>query len=495
MEENTNQNINKPTKPSGTQIKPGGTQIKPGGTQIKPGGAKAKPTQTVNKPTGTNGVTGATKTPQSQPKQTQVQNQSVNIEKELEKTEQPRPQNTERTVKTHTESNVEYVNTTSQEQPAEANKKSKKAKESKQPKPAKEKPVKDKKPAKEKPAKEKKPKMTKEEKKAYLATLTPEQLKEKKKQDLLGILKPVGIVVIIIIVLVVISKILGSGSDQHLTYADPMPSLEEQQASLKVKQVTYDGVTTTVAKEDTMVSANVSTEDIWEFTDNSKMITAGTTITFPVSVNTKLEGDAQYTDYYSFITFTVNNVTLGYDNVINSILAYNNTGTSVLNIGTKDDFYENNADNEIAMFDISMTIPSDFPTQDTKSGRIFIEPNADLVLKGSDDEASIITNKYVYAVPTLSNISDDVSELYAGNTYHFKWIAIVPNDITGDMYNMTLTLTQKDDEMVYEVQGMDIADSSTVNMTATKNGTESASETEVAESVETEKEAVTTESK
>jgi hypothetical protein len=486
MEENTNQNEKRPMKPNMGEkpvrpVKPGASNSRPNGnTNVRPSGASSIGTNSSARPTPRPKPVQTQKRPESKPEQadTELDDMDFDFDTDTEivktqpETKQAKKNNkVVKSQKNDTEETKSSSKTKKENKP-KAEKKSSKTKETK--------------------TKQTKAKLTKEEKKQLQASLTPEQRKEMQVQTFKSILKTIIIVVILIVVLVVVLKVLGSGSDQHLTYADPVPSLEEQQAALKVKNTSGTSSSSSNSNDDTtntdkLISENVSTEDIWKFTDNSKSLTAGSEMIFPVSVNTKLEGDEQYNEYYSFVKFKVNNIAIGYDNVISSIANYNQSGTSVLNVGSKENFYANNADNEIVMYDVTMTVPSDFPTQDSKNGRVFIEPNAELKLLGTTEEGSLITNKYVYAVPSLSNISDDVSEIYAGNTYHFKWIAIMPNDITGDMYEMELHLTQKDDDITYKIAGMDIADNSSTSVSTGVSSETKESEIETEESeVETE---------
>lgn len=281
-------------------------------------------------------------------------------------------------------------------------------------------------------------------------------------------------VAVFVVVLIVLSSVL-KGNSKHITIATTEPAETEVSTEVSTE-------VTTEAKTEA-VKVEKKEEKEYEQTPTDKVMNIGDVITIPMTVNTKLEGDEEYTDHYSYITFVMNDITIGYDNIITYIQKHNQKSVNVLNIDDKETFYNGREDSDLVMYDVVMSIPKDFPTQDTKNNKVFIQPKIELKITGTVEEDQLITNKYFYSVPAISDISDDMEELQAGKDYHFRFVCVMPTGIDKEVYNMTLVY---DDKVEYRYDGFEIPASEKETTTETAE-----SETETDIDSETEDESIT----
>lgn len=288
-------------------------------------------------------------------------------------------------------------------------------------------------------------------------------IKEKKEK------KPVNKKVTLVIVVVVVCVIIGAlaltvpkalkSSQQHITLAEKPPVIEEVE-STSSEDAQQNQVATTKKEEEPVEQTPLDTV----LKVNDKVI-------IPVTVNTKLETDEMYTDHYSQIEFKVTDTIIGYDKASKVIDEYNETSTNILKIQDKEEFYKANENSELVIFNLEMTIPSDFPTQDTKNGKIYTTVNSNLSIFGKEEENQIITDRYIYNLPSISNISENISELKIGETYKLRYVAVMPTEITNNEYGLKFDCTVDDNTSTYELEGISI-ESTEIKETLEENTTE-----------------------
>lgn len=269
------------------------------------------------------------------------------------------------------------------------------------------------------------------------------------------IIIPVVIVIVLVVAGCIIASTFLKSNQQHITLADkpPVEMAEENTESVELV-VSADKETQSDITTDTI---KLNTETPYIQTPSDDVISVGDDIVIPMTINTKLEGDSQYTDYYTYVTFKLNELVCGYDNVITSIQEYNQISNSIISLGTKEEFYKANTTSDIVMYEAELSVPSDFPTQDTKNYKTFIDSDLNMSLyTTSEDGESIVTELYVFAVPQLTDISLRKSDLIAGETYKFKWIALMPNGLSGETYRLVLEYTDKNTTVQYNYNGIDI---------------------------------------
>lgn len=248
----------------------------------------------------------------------------------------------------------------------------------------------------------------------------------------------------------VVPKVLTK-NNQHITLATPKPS----NLDIVGEDVT-EVVNTTDIGTDTNINKVVKREEPYDMTPNDNVISANTVVTLPITVNAKLEGDEEYNDYYTYLTFKFNDATIGYDNVIPYVNEHNETSNNIVNIGTREEFYASAGESELVMYEAELTIPEDFVTQDTEHKRAYINPQLTFNIEGTEEANSLITTRYVYEIPQVTNMHDDMSQLTCGETYKFRWLAVIPTDITSDNYN--IYISYKDDylDTTYKYNGITI---------------------------------------
>ncbi|MBO5387316.1 MAG: hypothetical protein J6A59_04155, partial [Lachnospiraceae bacterium] len=282
---------------------------------------------------------------------------------------------------------------------------------------------------------------------------------------------PVVIVIILVVAGCIIASTFLKSNQQHITLADKPPVEMAEENTESVELVVSDDKET--QSDITTDTIKLNTETPYIQTPSDNVISVGDDIVIPMTINTKLEGDSQYTDYYTYVTFKLNELVCGYDNVITSIQEYNQISNSIISLGTKEEFYKANTTSDIVMYEAELSIPSDFPTQDTKNYKTFIDSDLNMSLYTmSEDGESIVTELYVFAVPQLTDISLRKSDLIAGETYKFKWIALMPNGLSGETYRLVLEYTDKNTIVQYNYNGIDIPGEMTEGLEVTGSETQ-----------------------
>ena len=292
----------------------------------------------------------------------------------------------------------------------------------------------------------------------------------------------VGAIVGVIVLGLVLLKVLG-GDGKHITLADEAPPIIEETVENTIVTEKIEDTETVEGVEQT-AKKPVKRDEPFEQTSTATILNVGSDIIIPVTVNTKLEGDEQYYDYYSYIALKINDITVGYDNVITHVQKHNQVSTNKLNIDDKETLLANNQNSDLVMYSVSVFVPEDFPSQD---GKVYINPDLSLRIEGTDEIDSIITDKYVFAVPQLFDISGE-PEFSINETTELKWVGIVPYNLDRSTYSIKLTYSADGEESVYTINGIEIPE-----QVASEEVTETEAESVETEAVETEAESVETE--
>lgn len=355
----------------------------------------------------------------------------------------------------------------------------KKQKKQKQVKPKKEKPQKQ--PKAPKVAKEPKQKKEKPQKPAKNKDIQQHESSADIKKN--KTIKTIGIIVagvVVFITLVIVALKLFGGDGKHLTLADEAPPIVEE---------TVEDTIVTEKVEDNSVDNEIETskkifrrDKPFEQTSTATILNVGSDVIIPVTVNTKLDGDEQYYDYYSYIALKINDITVGYDNVITHIQKHNQVSTNKLNIDDKETLLANNKNSDLTMYSVSVLVPDDYPSKDNK---VYINPSIELTIEGTEEAESIITDKYVFATPKLFNISGK-PEFNINETTELKWVGIVPSGLDRGTYNIKLTYTDEDGaESVYTINGIEIPEQiENETQQSESEATENVEETETVEVTE-----------
>ena len=273
-----------------------------------------------------------------------------------------------------------------------------------------------------------------------------------------------GCIIGVLLVAIVIIKILGYKSDQHITLADVEP-----------EETIVDVSETNENNDETKDLVVRPVEDIEEEsgpvigTPTDVKVAVGSVITIPITVNTKLEGDKEYRDYYSYITIEYDGMTSGYDSIAEVVAEHNKTSKHVVEIPSKEDFYASSDGNELVMYSFIFSIPDDFPTQDTKNNKVFISPSFGMMLEGSEDPESLITDKYVFSVPKLTAVCDDISLLKVGEIYSLNWITTMPSGLDDSGYNIYFAYEIDGINGKYLVKSVSIPDSEYIELDDTQS--------------------------
>lgn len=275
-------------------------------------------------------------------------------------------------------------------------------------------------------------------------------IEAKKQLNKLFIIIPSAIVLLIILIVIIIKAI--ANNSQHITLAEGKPEVVEQES--------VDTTENTDVQEEVSVKTPEDIEEqttsTVEATDVNKVVAVGNEMIVPVIVNTQLEGDSEYKDYESYISIKYNGMIAGYDDVIKSVNEHNATSKHTVNIADRDTFYGSSAGNDLVMYSYTFSIPSDFPTQDKKNFKVFISPTFSMRLEGSQEPDALITNKYVFSVPGLTAMCDDIGLLKAGESYQLNWITMMPVGLDKTGYNVYFKVKLNDEITEYNVESVSI---------------------------------------
>ena len=262
--------------------------------------------------------------------------------------------------------------------------------------------------------------------------------------------KPTNLKVVIPVVVVVIGAIVGvaalnlpKNTDKHVTLANNAPVVEE------VSDNNVSG--TTVVGDSTANKDKEQSQDA-----GMTVLKLNEPMKIGVVVNTKLEGDTEYTDHQSYLKVEYSNFVSGYDNVKTYLDEYNSEATNKINLPGKEDFYASSVGNDLVMYEVSVTVPEDFPTNDSKHKYTGLNPEFKLEIKGTEKEDALITDLYEFAIPSVYFIGDDVSDFLIGETYTLRYMTTMPMELSADGYDLYFIYTNDSKSERYGLQSLTI---------------------------------------
>lgn len=178
-----------------------------------------------------------------------------------------------------------------------------------------------------------------------------------------------------------------------------------------------------------------------------------------VTTNTKTKDDKQYNDYQTPVYIKMKSLVEGFDEVSKYVDKHNEVSNKYIELGVIDDFYSNNPDGELVMFSFDITIPKDFPTYNS-DGKVITLPEIKANVIGTgDDPEYIINGTKKFKVPQLTDISEAYSDVNAGDTIEYRFIAPMPSNLDGSSYLIDLqseVLGATDDTVHAFIKGQNI---------------------------------------
>lgn len=303
-----------------------------------------------------------------------------------------------------------------------------------------------------------------------------EETLEKKKLNLKVIIPTIAFVVIALALVIVLN--LPKNTDKHITLATNTPVISNDTEVDNSVEVSPVGDSTADKDKDN----NTEVVDNTQNESSATVLTLNNPMKIGVVVNTKLEGDTEYTDHESYLKIEYSNFVSGYDNVKVYLDEYNETATNKINLPDKDAFYESSVGNDLVMYEITVTVPDDFPTNDAKHGFTGLNPEFSFEIKGTEKEDALITKLYEFAIPSVYYIGSDTSEFTIGNTYTLRYMTTMPMELKAEGYKLTFIYSNDGKSERYGLQSLDIpSNKDVVEMTeeTVEALTEETTETEV----------------
>ena len=304
----------------------------------------------------------------------------------------------------------------------------------------------------------------------------PEEVLEKKKLNLKVIIPIIAFVVIALVLVIVLN--LPKNTDKHITLATNTPVISNDTEVDNSVEVSPVGDSTADKDKDN----NTEVVDNTQNESSATVLTLNNPMKIGVVVNTKLEGDTEYTDHESYLKIEYSNFVSGYDNVKVYLDEYNETATNKINLPDKDAFYESSVGNDLVMYEITVTVPDDFPTNDAKHGFTGLNPEFSFEIKGTEKEDALITKLYEFAIPSVYYIGSDTSAVTIGNTYTLRYMTTMPMELKAEGYKLTFIYSNDGKSERYGLQSLDIpSNKDVVEMTeeTVEALTEETTETEV----------------
>lgn len=303
-----------------------------------------------------------------------------------------------------------------------------------------------------------------------------EETLEKKKLNLKVIIPTIAFVVIALALVIVLN--LPKNTDKHITLATNTPVISNDTEVDNSVEVSPVGDSTADKDKDN----NTEVVDNTQNESSATVLTLNNPMKIGVVVNTKLEGDTEYTDHESYLKIEYSNFVSGYDNVKVYLDEYNETATNKINLPDKDAFYESSVGNDLVMYEITVTVPDDFPTNDAKHGFTGLNPEFSFEIKGTEKEDALITKLYEFAIPSVYYIGSDTSEFTIGNTYTLRYMTTMPMELKAEGYKLTFIYSNDGKSERYGLQSLDIpSNKDVIEMTeeTVEALTEETTETEV----------------
>ena len=270
------------------------------------------------------------------------------------------------------------------------------------------------------------------------------------KKPNLKIIIPVVVVAVAALASVIVIN-LPKNTNKHIILATNTPVTSEQQDN---------SVEVSTVKDSTSDKSTESTETENGSTGNTNIgtIELNKPMKIGVVVNTKLDGETEYSDHDAYLVIEYSNFVSGYDNVKTYLDEYNETATNKINLPNKEDFYSSSVGNDLVMYEISITVPDDFPTNDVKHGYTGLNTEFKFEIKGTDKEDALITKLYEFAIPQIYYIGSDTSEFTIGNTYKLRYMATMPMELKANDYAISLTYSNDGKDEKYNLQSIEIPD-------------------------------------
>ena len=263
-------------------------------------------------------------------------------------------------------------------------------------------------------------------------------------------------------------------ADKHIQLAEATPD------------VSYLFNTETVsANEEPEVVEEITSETIIEDADYT--LNFGDTTNMILTVNTKLDGDEQYKDYDAPIEVSYTDFKFGYDNVIEYIDEHNANSFNTVSVPSREDFYAAKLHADLALVEIKVHVPDDFPTRDKDKGTIGVQPEFSFTAYSTSTKTDkLMTNLYEFEIPEFQYIGDDITDFKLGESYTLRYVAILPYALDKQNYEFKLVFSNKLDqsgEITFNVESQTTGKEQEFNAEATDNE----EETETVDTEETDK--------
>ena len=257
------------------------------------------------------------------------------------------------------------------------------------------------------------------------------------KSSKLKIIIPIIIAVVGIIAGVIVLN-LPKHTDKHVTLANNTPAIQDN---------TQNNGTGITVGENTSDKEEDSSMTVLELNKPMK---------FGIVVNTKINGDTEYTDHQTYLKVEYTDFISGYDNVKTYLDEYNSNNTSKITLPGKEDFYKSSVGNDLVMYEVTVTVPEDFPTNDAKHGYTGLKPKFKLEIKGTEKEDALITKLYEFAIPSIYYIGSDTSSFTIGSTYTLRYMTTMPMDLKAGGYELFFSYINDGIAQKYGLTSFDI---------------------------------------
>ena len=252
-----------------------------------------------------------------------------------------------------------------------------------------------------------------------------------------------GVLAVVVIIAIALFMNRTRNGNKHIIIADNTQRVENTEVSK-----TVDGIVV----GDNSTESTESTES----TDTG-VIKLKKPMKIALTVNTKTEGETEYSDHETYIEVEYSDFVAGYDNVKKYLDEYNEDSTNKINLPDKEEFYNTSKGNDLVMYEVKVTVPKDFPTNDEKHGYTGLKPKFTLGIKGTEKEDALITKLYEFAIPTIYNIGDDTTQDFTiGQTYTLRYMVTMPTELSKDDYKLTLNYSNDDTNNDYTLESVDI---------------------------------------
>lgn len=272
---------------------------------------------------------------------------------------------------------------------------------------------------------------------------------KKKKNKFVTLLKVVFTIIVIFAVAIKVLSMNGiKNADKHITVADSAPISTESTETFGSLDANDSDVENTTESSNSEVVSNGASD--------GTLIELNKPVNVAVTVNTKLEGETEYTDHTGYLNFEYSNFISGYDNVSKYVDEYNENSTNKINLPSKEDMKNSSVESTLVMYEVKVTVPDDFPTNDVKHGFTGLKPTFMFNILGTESGDKLVHENYEFEIPEAYFIGDDTSEFIIGNTYTLRYMATMPVGLTSDEYNIELTYTNNDETDTYKLQSVDI---------------------------------------